>query len=73
MYPVPAKPVLVEQVYNRLVGAIADGGLAPGERLTQESLAERLSVSRQPVIQALALLKAEGLAVDADQLPRDIA
>jgi len=64
MLPVAVKPALVEQVYDRLVAAIADGQLAPGERLAQEALAERLSVSRQPVSHALSLLKAEGLAVE---------
>lgn len=64
MLPLAVKPALVEQVYERLVAAIGDGQLAPGERLAQEALAERLSVSRQPVSHALALLKAEGLAVE---------
>ena len=40
-------PSLIEQVYARMVDAIAEGLLAPGERLTQEQVAERLDVSRQ--------------------------
>jgi DNA-binding GntR family transcriptional regulator len=54
-------PDLVERVYRTLVEAISDGSLAPGERLTQEDLADRLAVSRQPVLQALRLLKRDGL------------
>jgi len=60
-----ATPDLTEQVYRALVDAISDGGLAPGQRVTQEDLAERLAVSRQPVLQALRLLKADGLVQDA--------
>ena len=48
-------PDLVDQVYRALLGAISSGELAPGERLTQEDIAQRLSVSRQPVLQALRL------------------
>ena len=36
----------------------------PGERLTQEAIAERLSVSRQPVSHALQLLKRQGLVIE---------
>ena len=58
-------PDLVEQVYHALLDAISDGSLAPGTRITQEDLAERLAVSRQPVLQALRLLKKDGLVQDA--------
>ena len=60
-----AAPDLVEQVYTSLLDAICDGSLAPGERLTQEDIAERLAVSRQPVLQALRLLKKDGFVLDA--------
>jgi DNA-binding GntR family transcriptional regulator len=39
--------------------------LAPGERITQEDLAEKLNVSRSPVLQALRLLKKDGLLEEA--------
>ena len=55
---------LTEQVYQRLLYAICDGELAPGVRLTQEDLAATLGVSRQPVLQALRLLKKEGFVSD---------
>jgi DNA-binding GntR family transcriptional regulator len=58
-------PDLVEQAYRALLGAISSGALAPGERITQDDLAARLAVSRQPVLQALRLLKKEGLVQDA--------
>jgi DNA-binding GntR family transcriptional regulator len=58
-------PDLVDRVYRALLDAISDGSLAPGTRLTQEDIAERLAVSRQPVLQALRLLKKDGLVLDA--------
>jgi DNA-binding GntR family transcriptional regulator len=58
-------PDLTEQVYQRLLNAICDGELAPGARLTQEELAAALAVSRQPVLQALRLLKRDGFVIDA--------
>ena len=58
-------PDLVEQVYRSLLDAISDGSLAPGERITQEDIAEKLAVSRQPVLQALRLLKKDGFVLDA--------
>lgn len=51
---------LLEQAYRAILNAICEGSLAAGARLTQEGIAERLSVSRQPVAQALALLKNQG-------------
>src|SRR5688572_3590960 len=64
MEPLTTVPNLIEQVYLRLVDAIADGTLAPNERLTQELIAQKLSVSRQPVSHALQLLKRQGLVVE---------
>jgi DNA-binding GntR family transcriptional regulator len=58
-------PDLVDQVYRALLDAISAGSLAPGQRITQEELAERLAVSRQPVLQALRLLKRDGFVQDA--------
>ena len=58
-------PDLVDQVYCALLDAISDGSLAPGTRITQEDIAAQLSVSRQPVLQALRLLKKDGFVSDA--------
>lgn len=62
---IETSPDYVEQVCAALVDAISAGRFAPGERLTQEDIARRLSVSRQPVLQALRLLKRDGLVQDA--------
>ncbi|HEX6794878.1 MAG TPA: GntR family transcriptional regulator [Casimicrobiaceae bacterium] len=58
-------PTIVEQVYRTILDAICDGRLPPGERLTQESVAEKLAVSRQPVGQALMLLKQQKFVSEA--------
>ena len=60
-----ATPDLVDRVYRSLLDAISDGSLAPGERITQEEIAQQLAVSRQPVLQALRLLKKDGFVEDA--------
>ena len=60
-----AAPDLADQVYEQLLAAISQGQLAPGQRLNQEELAEQLAVSRQPVLQALRVLKRDGLVLDA--------
>jgi DNA-binding GntR family transcriptional regulator len=57
-------PALIDQVHDRLLAAIVDGTLAPGQRLTQESAAEMLGVSRQPVSHALQVLKRRGLLIE---------
>ena len=51
---------LVDQAYAVILDAICDGTLKPGERLTQAHVAERLNVSRQPIHNALLVLKAQG-------------
>ncbi|MGE0332111.1 MAG: GntR family transcriptional regulator [Ramlibacter sp.] len=58
-------PDLVDQVYRALLDAISEGSLAPGQRITQEDVAGQLAVSRQPVLQALRLLKKDGFVHDA--------
>ncbi|WP_171905313.1 GntR family transcriptional regulator, partial [Cellulosimicrobium cellulans] len=50
-------------VYDVLRARIIDGSLAPGERLAEPVLADRLGVSRTPVREALRLLEAEALVV----------
>lgn len=63
--PIRVVPDLTDQVYQRLLNAICEGELAPGARLTQEELAAMLDVSRQPVLQALRMLKKDGFVIDA--------
>ena len=60
-----ATPDLVDRVYRALLDAISSGALAPMQRITQEDIAQQLAVSRQPVLQALRLLKKDGLVLDA--------
>ena len=61
MLTLEPRKTLVEQTYDALVDAICIGALAPGERLTEDALAARLNVSRQPVNAALAMLRANHL------------
>jgi DNA-binding GntR family transcriptional regulator len=58
------QPALIDQVHDRLLAAIVDGTLPPGSRLTQESAADMLGVSRQPVSHALQVLKRRGLLIE---------
>ena len=51
---------LVDEVTHRLRNLILDGTLAPGLRLLQTSLAEKLGVSRTPLREALRVLQHEG-------------
>jgi len=60
-----AQPKLVEQVHDAIVSEIAAGKLKPGERIIQEQIAQELGVSRQPVQQALLLLRKQGVLRDA--------
>jgi DNA-binding GntR family transcriptional regulator len=55
---------LVEQVYEQILGAICDGALPAGARITQDELAAQLQVSRQPVMTALNLLRQQGFLVE---------
>lgn len=61
MTVIQTAPGLAEQVYQAVLDEICDGVLPPGAPLVQEQLAERFGVSRQPIQQAMALLKADGL------------
>jgi DNA-binding GntR family transcriptional regulator len=65
MEALPRQISLVESVYEAIRDSICDGLLKPGERITQEGIADRLDVSRQPVGQALVLLRSQGFIQDA--------
>jgi DNA-binding GntR family transcriptional regulator len=65
MKPLAAQPNLVDQVRDAILEEISSGRLPPGERIIQEQIAQALGVSRQPVQQALALLRDQGLLRDA--------
>jgi DNA-binding GntR family transcriptional regulator len=65
MQPLPLRPVLIDQTYDRLLAAITDGTLPAGRRIRQEELADTLGVSRQPISHALQILKRQGLVAEA--------
>jgi DNA-binding GntR family transcriptional regulator len=57
----PTGPVtLADQAYGQLKQLIFDFALMPGDRLSESELAQRLSVSRTPLRQALQRLEREG-------------
>ena len=60
-----SQPNLVKQVRDAILAEISSGALAPGDRIIQEQIAQALGVSRQPVQQALALLREQGVLQDA--------
>ena len=65
MKPIEIPPGRAELVYQAIADEISAGALPAGTHLVQEQLAARLGVSRQPVQQAMALLKADGLVEQA--------
>ncbi|MDP1901467.1 MAG: GntR family transcriptional regulator [Rubrivivax sp.] len=58
-------PPLYEQAYASILEAICGGVLRPGDRINQDELAARLKVSRQPVTQALTVLRTQDFVQDA--------
>lgn len=52
-----------QSAYDRLVEDIRSGRLAPGDRLIEVDLAERLGISRTPVREAIRRLESDGLVV----------
>lgn len=61
--PILNTATLSQQVYNHLRAGILENSYPPGSALPEEALAEKLSVSRVPVREALRRLSAEGLVV----------
>jgi DNA-binding GntR family transcriptional regulator len=60
-----AQPKLVELVQDAIIAEIASGKLPPGARIIQEQIAQELGVSRQPVQQALLVLRNLGVLREA--------
>ena len=54
---------LRDVVFNTLRQAILKGELAPGERLMEIQLAQKLGVSRTPIREAIRKLELEGLVL----------
>jgi DNA-binding GntR family transcriptional regulator len=61
----PGTGAASERIAAHLREAILAGEIAPGERIRQEEVAERLGTSRLPVREALRILEAEGLTEHA--------
>lgn len=53
--------LLRDVVFDKMLGAIVDGTLEPGERLNDDELAKWLQVSRTPIREAIAQLQTYGL------------
>lgn len=62
---ISSQPSLTEQVYEEILSEITAGKLKDNPRLIQDDLAKTLGVSRQPVQQALLLLRNQGFLRDA--------
>jgi DNA-binding GntR family transcriptional regulator len=58
------EPSLIDRAYDAILAAIRDGRLSPGIRLNQDELAAKLQISRQPVGQALTILRSQGFVRD---------
>ncbi len=58
--PLDEMPPLRHRIRQRLEQLITSGSLAPGTRLVETELAERLGVSRGPIREALQHLEADG-------------
>jgi DNA-binding GntR family transcriptional regulator len=58
------EPDLSERIHDAVLEAICSGELKAGTRLTQEDLAQQFGVSRQPVLQAMMLLRREGFLTE---------
>lgn len=56
----------VTQAYQKLRELIVSGRLAPGTRIIESNLTDRLGVSRTPIRSALHRLRQEGYVVGAD-------
>ena len=59
------QPNLVDLVQDAILAEIASGKLPPGARIIQEQIAKDLGVSRQPVQQALLVLRNLGVLSEA--------
>src|SRR5512141_1654325 len=63
------KPVLMrsatlrEQVFDAVFGMLRNGEFTPGVRITEESLAKMLEVSRTPIREAVGQLARQGMLV----------
>lgn len=64
---------LVEQVGDRLVGAVMSGRIPRGSRIIEVDLAEDLGVSRIPLREAMGVLETQGVLVSEPRRGRRVA
>jgi DNA-binding GntR family transcriptional regulator len=64
---------LRDVVFNTLRDAILKGEFAPGERLMEKNLAERMGVSRTPIREAIRKLELEGLVIMVPRKGAEVA
>ena len=64
MEALSAQPQLVDRVYAALIEAMCEGTLPSGAHIVQDDLAKTFGTSRQPVQQALLLLKRQGFLTE---------
>ena len=60
----PRPTSLTESAYEKIRGAILDGEVSPGERLSVVAVAQTLKMSRSPVRAAMERIASEGLLED---------
>ena len=65
MRALSVQPSLAQRVCEAIVSEIVAGRLPSGSRLIQDDLARALGVSRQPIQQALLLLRNQGIVKEA--------
>ncbi len=55
-----SRPSLKQLVYENLQSRIIQGQLEPGTKLTEESVAQAMNISRAPIREALSMLERDG-------------
>ena len=73
MESAPATVNLSQQVYEQIRGRILTCEFAPGEIVSEGSLASRFDVSKTPIREALVQLSSEGLVVALPRLGYQVA
>ena len=63
----------VDNAYDYIYSAIANGHLLPGAHIPEEMISARLAVSRTPVREAIRRLQADGLVVITPNSGADVA
>jgi len=66
------RPLLADEAYRRLKSDILRCRIAPGARVSEQALSDRLEMGRAPVRTALAQLRRDGLVVSVPQVGYEI-